>query len=98
MEENKKSGLLGKAMHVGERLVEVGGEAARLKNAWRRAIVEDFTNWARSWRNRKGWKIRIARRSQRPDFLFCGTFCLTASSLVALPQVSQQVHVRFTAC
>ena len=32
MEENEKSGLLGKAMHVGERLMEVGGEATRLAN------------------------------------------------------------------
>ena len=31
MEENEKSSLLGKAMHVGEQLAEVGGEAARLK-------------------------------------------------------------------
>ena len=33
MEGNETNGLLGKAMHVGERLVEVRGEAARLKTA-----------------------------------------------------------------
>ena len=31
MEGKEKNGMLGKAMHVGERLVEVGGEAERLK-------------------------------------------------------------------
>ena len=31
MEENDKSSLLGKVRHVGERLMEVGGEVSRLK-------------------------------------------------------------------
>jgi len=40
MEGNEKNGLLGKAMHVGERLVEVGGEAARLKTAASHAVED----------------------------------------------------------
>ena len=43
MEENEKSGLLGKAMHVGERLVEVGGEAERLKTAASHAVEDAVT-------------------------------------------------------
>ena len=43
MEENEKSGLLGKAMHVGERLIEVGGEAARLKTAASNAVEDAVT-------------------------------------------------------
>ena len=43
MEENEKSGLLGKAVHVGERLVEVGGEAARLKTAASHAAEDAVT-------------------------------------------------------
>src|SRR6058998_3465362 len=43
MEGNEKSGLLGKAMHVGERLVEVGGEAARLKTAASHAVEDAVT-------------------------------------------------------
>jgi ElaB/YqjD/DUF883 family membrane-anchored ribosome-binding protein len=43
MEENEKSGLLGKAMHVGERLVEVGGEATRLKTAASHAVEDAVT-------------------------------------------------------
>jgi hypothetical protein len=31
MEESEKSSLRGKARHVGERLMEVGGEVSRLK-------------------------------------------------------------------
>lgn len=53
MEENEKSGLLEKAMHVGERLAEVGGEAARLKAAASHA-VEDTVTEAR----------RLAKRSR----------------------------------
>jgi ElaB/YqjD/DUF883 family membrane-anchored ribosome-binding protein len=41
MEE--KSSFLGKAMHVGERLVEVGGEATRLKTAASHAIEDAVT-------------------------------------------------------
>jgi ElaB/YqjD/DUF883 family membrane-anchored ribosome-binding protein len=52
MEENAKSSLLGKAMHVGERLVEVGGEASRLKTASR--SVEDAVTEAK----------RLAKRSR----------------------------------
>jgi ElaB/YqjD/DUF883 family membrane-anchored ribosome-binding protein len=43
MEGNEKSGLLGKAMHVGERLVEVGGEADRLKTAASHAVEDAVT-------------------------------------------------------
>jgi ElaB/YqjD/DUF883 family membrane-anchored ribosome-binding protein len=43
MEENAKSSLLGKAMHVGERLVEVGGEASRLKTAASRSVEDAVT-------------------------------------------------------
>jgi ElaB/YqjD/DUF883 family membrane-anchored ribosome-binding protein len=43
MEENEKSGLFGKAMHVGERLAEVGGEAARLKTAASHAVEDAVT-------------------------------------------------------
>ncbi len=43
MEENEKSGLLGKGMHVGERLVEMGGEAARLKTAASHAVEDAVT-------------------------------------------------------
>jgi len=43
MEENEKSSLLGNAMHVGERLVEVGGEAARLKTAASHAVEDPVT-------------------------------------------------------
>ena len=54
MEGNAKMGLLyGKAMQVGERLVEVGGEAERLKTAASHA-VEDAVTEAK----------RLARRSR----------------------------------
>ena len=53
MEENEKSSLLGKAMHVGEQLAEVGGEAARLKTVASHA-VEDAVTEAR----------RLAKRSR----------------------------------
>lgn len=43
MEGNEKNGLLGKAMHVGERLVEVGGEAARLKTTASHAVEDAVT-------------------------------------------------------
>ena len=43
MEGNEKNGLLGKAIHVGERLVEVGGEAARLKIAASDAVEDAVT-------------------------------------------------------
>ena len=47
MEENEKSGLLGKAMHVGERLMEVGGEAARMKTAASHAVEDAVTEGKR---------------------------------------------------
>ena len=53
MEENDKNTLFGKAMHVGERLVEVGGEAARLKTTASHA-VEDAVSEAK----------RLAKRSR----------------------------------
>jgi ElaB/YqjD/DUF883 family membrane-anchored ribosome-binding protein len=53
MEGNEKSSLLGKAVHVGERLAEVGGEASRLKTAASHA-VEDAVTEAR----------RLAKRSR----------------------------------
>jgi ElaB/YqjD/DUF883 family membrane-anchored ribosome-binding protein len=53
MEENDKSSLLGKVRHVGERLMEVGGEVSRLKNEASQA-VEDGVVTAR----------RLARRSR----------------------------------
>jgi ElaB/YqjD/DUF883 family membrane-anchored ribosome-binding protein len=43
MEENEKSSLLGKAMHVGEQLAEVGGEAARLKTVASNAVEDAVT-------------------------------------------------------
>jgi len=43
MEGNEKNGLLGKAMHVGERLVEVGGEASHLKTAASHAVEDAVT-------------------------------------------------------
>jgi ElaB/YqjD/DUF883 family membrane-anchored ribosome-binding protein len=43
MEENEKSSLLGKAMHVGEQLAEVGGEAARFKTAASQAVEDAVT-------------------------------------------------------
>ena len=53
MEGNEKSSLLEKAMHVGERLMEVGGEAARLKTAASH-VVEDAVTDAK----------RLAKRSR----------------------------------
>jgi hypothetical protein len=55
MEGIEKNGLLGKAMHVGERLVQVGGEAARLKTAASHS-VEDAVTEAK----------RLAKRSRMP--------------------------------
>ena len=43
MEGKEKNGMLGKAMHVGERLVEVGGEAERLRNAASHAVEDAVT-------------------------------------------------------
>jgi len=43
MEGNEKSSLLGKAMHVGERLVEVGDGASRLKTAASHAVEDAVT-------------------------------------------------------
>jgi ElaB/YqjD/DUF883 family membrane-anchored ribosome-binding protein len=53
MEDNDKSSLLGKARHVGERLMEVGDEVFRLKTEASQA-VEDGVVAAR----------RLARRSR----------------------------------
>jgi ElaB/YqjD/DUF883 family membrane-anchored ribosome-binding protein len=53
MEENDKSSLLGKARHVGERLMEVGDEVSRLKTEASQA-VEDRVVAAR----------RLAKRSR----------------------------------
>jgi ElaB/YqjD/DUF883 family membrane-anchored ribosome-binding protein len=47
MEGNEKSSLLEKAMHVGERLMEVGGEAARLKTAASHAVEDAVTEGKR---------------------------------------------------
>ena len=43
MEGNDKNTLFSKAMHVGERLVEVGGEAARLKTTASHAVEDAVT-------------------------------------------------------
>jgi hypothetical protein len=43
MEGNEKNGLLGKAMHVGERLVEMGTGASRLKTAASHAVEDAVT-------------------------------------------------------
>jgi hypothetical protein len=43
MEGNEKNSLIGKAMHVGERLVEVGGGASRLKTAASHAVEDAVT-------------------------------------------------------
>ena len=53
MEENDKNSLLGKVRHVGERLMEVGGEVSRLKTEASQA-VEDGVVAAR----------RLAKRSR----------------------------------
>src|SRR5262245_37784433 len=53
MKENEKSSLFDKAIHAGERLVEVGGEAARLKTAASHA-AEDAVREAK----------RLAKRSR----------------------------------
>ena len=54
MEGNAKMGSYGKAMQVRERLVEVGGEAERLKTAASHHAVEDAVTEAK----------RLARRSR----------------------------------
>ena len=43
MSENEKKSLLGKAVHVGERVVEVGAEAARLKARASHAVEDAVT-------------------------------------------------------
>jgi hypothetical protein len=43
MKGNEKNGLLGKAVHVGERLVEAGDEATRLKTAASHAVADAVT-------------------------------------------------------
>src|SRR4030095_4300792 len=43
MEDNEKRSLLGKGIHVGERLAEVGGEAARLKTTASHAVEDAVT-------------------------------------------------------
>ena|SRR6516164_5246956 len=43
MKGNEKNGLLGKATHVGERLVEAGSEATRLKTAPSHAVAHAMT-------------------------------------------------------
>ena len=43
MKGNEKNSLIGKAMHVGERLVEVGDEASRLKTAASHAVEDAVT-------------------------------------------------------
>ena len=40
MEENDKNSLLGKARHVGERLMEVGDEVSRLKTEASQAVED----------------------------------------------------------
>ena len=52
MQGNDKNSLLEKAMHVGERLVEVRGEASRLKTAASHA-VEDAVTEANSFAKRR---------------------------------------------
>jgi ElaB/YqjD/DUF883 family membrane-anchored ribosome-binding protein len=44
MEGNETNGLLGKAMHVGERLVEVRDEASHLKTAASHAMEDAVTD------------------------------------------------------
>lgn len=43
MEQNEKSGLLGKVMHAGEQLAEVGDEFARLKTAASHTVEDAVT-------------------------------------------------------
>ena len=43
MSENEKSGLLGKAVHAGERVVELGAEASRLKVRASHAVGDAVT-------------------------------------------------------
>jgi ElaB/YqjD/DUF883 family membrane-anchored ribosome-binding protein len=43
MQENEKNSLLEKAMHIGERLVEVRDEASRLKTAASHAVEDAGT-------------------------------------------------------
>jgi len=51
MEGNETNGLLGKAMHIGERLVEVRDEASHLKTAASHAM-EDAVTDAKRFANR----------------------------------------------
>jgi ElaB/YqjD/DUF883 family membrane-anchored ribosome-binding protein len=43
MEENEKSSMLGKVRHVGERLMEVGGEVSRLQTEASLAVEDAVT-------------------------------------------------------
>jgi|SRR5262245_22647470 len=43
MEQNEKTTLLGKAMHIGEQLTEVGDKAERLKTAASHAVEDAMT-------------------------------------------------------
>ncbi len=43
MSENEKSSLLGKAVHAGERVVELGAEASRLKVRASHAVEDAMT-------------------------------------------------------
>src|SRR5262245_55242201 len=43
MEVNQKNSLLGKATHFGERLVQVGGDASRLKSVASHAVEDAVT-------------------------------------------------------
>jgi ElaB/YqjD/DUF883 family membrane-anchored ribosome-binding protein len=43
MEGNEKTSLIGKAMHVGERLVEVGGGASHLQTAASHTVEDAVT-------------------------------------------------------
>ena len=51
MEQNEKSGLLGKAMQAGEQLAEMGDEVARLKTTASHA-VEDAVSEAKRFAKR----------------------------------------------
>jgi ElaB/YqjD/DUF883 family membrane-anchored ribosome-binding protein len=75
MEGNEKSSLLGKAVHVGERLAEVGGEASRLKTAASHA-VEDAVTEAR----------RLAKRSRyaAEDLMEDAAHCVKRDPLLSV--------------
>ena len=76
MEGNAKMDLYGKAMHVGERLVEVGGEAARLTTAASHA-VEDAATEAKRFAKRSRYAAEdfmenAAHRVKRDPFRSVG--------------------------